>query len=58
MARDLLHDRNGTFAHERDGHRVGAYAVASSAGGREGCAEGGLKARDAERSRGRSEHDQ
>jgi hypothetical protein len=32
MARDLLHDRNGTFAHERDGHRVGAYAVASSAG--------------------------
>jgi hypothetical protein len=28
MARDLLHDGNGALAHERDGHRVGADALA------------------------------
>ena len=31
MARDLLHERDGAFAHERDRHRVGAHAVARDA---------------------------
>jgi hypothetical protein len=31
MARDLLHDRDGTFADERNGHRMGAHAVARGA---------------------------
>jgi hypothetical protein len=29
MARDVLHDRDGTLADERDGHRVGAHVVRS-----------------------------
>ena len=33
LARDLLHDRHGTLANERDGHRVGAHAVARDAAG-------------------------
>ena len=33
MARDVLHDRNGALAHERDGHRVGAHALARNAAG-------------------------
>ena len=32
LARDVLHDRHGAFADERDGHRVGADAVARDAG--------------------------
>jgi hypothetical protein len=28
LARDVLHDRDGALADERDGHRVGADAVA------------------------------
>jgi hypothetical protein len=39
MARDLLHDRNGTLADERDRHRVGADAVAPDAAGGVGGAE-------------------
>ena len=35
-ARDVLHDRHGTFAHERNGHRVGAHAVARDARRRHG----------------------
>jgi len=30
---DLLHDRNGALADERDRHRVGAHAVARGAAG-------------------------
>src|SRR5213594_1297855 len=42
LARDLLHDRDGTLAHERDGHRMGAHAVArDSAGGVGGAEEDG-----------------
>jgi hypothetical protein len=33
MARDLLHDRDGALADERDGHRMGAHAVARDAAG-------------------------
>src|SRR5438132_11695299 len=33
MARDLLHDRDGTFADSRDGDRVGEHAVARDAAG-------------------------
>jgi hypothetical protein len=33
LAGDVLHDRDGALAHERDRHRVGAYAVARAAGG-------------------------
>ena len=33
MARDLLHDRNGALADERDRHRMGAHAVARGAAG-------------------------
>jgi hypothetical protein len=32
LARDVLHDRHGALAHERDGLRVGAHAVARRAG--------------------------
>ena len=28
LARDVLHDRDGALADEREGHRVGAHAVA------------------------------
>ena len=36
------HDRNGTLAHERDWHRMGAHAVArDAAGGVGGVEEGG-----------------
>src|SRR4030095_10964839 len=31
LARDVLHDRDGTFADERDRHRVGAHTVAGDA---------------------------
>jgi len=31
MARDLLHDWDGALTNERDGHRVGADAVARDA---------------------------
>ena len=42
MARDLLHDWDGTLADERDGHRMGAHAVArDAAGGVGGAEEGG-----------------
>ena len=44
LARDVLHDRDGTLAHERDGHRMGAHAVARDAAGGVGGvtkAEGG-----------------
>jgi hypothetical protein len=41
--RDVLHDRDGALAHERDGHRVGANAVArDAAGGVGGIEQGGL----------------
>jgi hypothetical protein len=34
LARDVLYDGDGTLAHERDRHRMGAHAVArDSAGG-------------------------
>src|SRR3989441_8533512 len=36
LARDLLHDWNGALAHERDRHRMGAYAVSRDAAGRVG----------------------
>ncbi len=40
LARDLLHDRDGALADERDGHRMGAYAVARDASrGAEGVKE-------------------
>jgi len=39
LARDLLHHRDGTLANERDGHRVGAHAVACDATGGVGGAE-------------------
>jgi hypothetical protein len=42
MARDVLHDRHGARTDERDGHRVGAHAVArDAAGGVGGDEEGG-----------------
>jgi hypothetical protein len=42
LARDVLHDRRGALADERDGHRVGAHAVAcDAAGGVGGPQEGG-----------------
>jgi hypothetical protein len=41
LASHLLHDRNGALAHERDGHRMGAHAVArDAAGGVGGVKEG------------------
>ena len=33
LARDLLHDRDGALADERDRHRVGAHAVARDTAG-------------------------
>jgi hypothetical protein len=33
VPRDLLHDRHGAFADQRDRQRVGAHAVASGAAG-------------------------
>src|SRR6059058_2625 len=39
MALDLLHYRDGALADERDGHRVGAHAVARDAGSGLGCSE-------------------
>ena len=33
MAGDVLHERDGAHAYERDGHRVGAHAVACDAVG-------------------------
>ena len=33
LARDVLHDRDGAFAHELDGLRLGAHAVARDAAG-------------------------
>jgi len=41
LAGDVLHDRDGAFADERDGHRVGADAVARDAAG----GVGGVEAR-------------
>jgi len=38
--RDVLHDRDGALAHERDGHRVGPHAVACDAAGGVGGAGG------------------
>lgn len=37
LARDVLHERDGTLADERDGHRVGAHALARDATGGVGC---------------------
>ena len=34
LARDLLHDRDGALAHERDRHRMGAHAMARDAASR------------------------
>jgi hypothetical protein len=43
MARHLIHDRPGTQPDERDGHRVGAHAVAcDAAGGVESFEDAGL----------------
>ena len=36
---DVLHERDGTFAHERHGYGVGAHAVASGAS----CGVGGVE---------------
>jgi hypothetical protein len=33
LARDVLHNRDGALAYERDRHRVGAYALAGGAAG-------------------------
>jgi hypothetical protein len=42
VGRDLLYERDGALADERDGHRVGAHAVArGAAGGVGGVEEGG-----------------
>src|SRR5262245_46142630 len=38
LASDLLHDRDGALAHERDQHRVGTHAVACDAAGGVGSA--------------------
>jgi hypothetical protein len=39
LARDLLHERDGALAHERDRHRMGAHAVARDAAGGAGGVE-------------------
>jgi len=39
LAGDVLHDRDGALADERDGHRVGAHALARDAAGGVGGAE-------------------
>jgi hypothetical protein len=38
---DLLHDRDGALADERNGHRMGAHAVARDAAGGAGGVETG-----------------
>jgi hypothetical protein len=44
LAGDVLHDRDGALADERDGHRMGAHAVArDAAGGVGGAQESGLR---------------
>jgi hypothetical protein len=41
MARDVLHDGDGAFADQRDGHCMGAHAVArDAADGAEGARSG------------------
>ena len=51
LARDLLHDRDGALADERDRHRVGAHAVAADAArGVGGVEEGGARGVRARRS--------
>jgi hypothetical protein len=39
---DVLHDRDGALANERDGHRLGAHAVARDAAGGVGACVGAL----------------
>jgi hypothetical protein len=39
LARDVLHDRDGALANERDGHGMGAHAVARDAAGGVGGVE-------------------
>src|SRR4029450_9954771 len=39
LARDVLHDRHGALAHERDRHRLGAHAGARGAAGGVGGAQ-------------------
>jgi hypothetical protein len=39
LARDVLHDRDGALADERDRHRMGAHAVARDAAGGVGDVE-------------------
>ena len=39
LASDVLHDRDGALAHERDGHRMGAHAVARDTAGGVGGVE-------------------
>jgi hypothetical protein len=39
LAGDLLHDRDGALADERDRHRVGAHALARDAAGSVGCTQ-------------------
>jgi hypothetical protein len=41
LARDVLHDRDGALADERDWHRVGADALARDAAGGVGGAQEG-----------------
>jgi hypothetical protein len=45
LARDVLHDREGTLADERNRHRVGAHALARDAAGGVGGVEGPTKFR-------------
>ena len=45
--RDLLHERDGTFADERDRHRMGAHALARDATGGVGGAEEGRRTKPA-----------
>ena len=42
LARHVLHERHGAFAHERDRHRMGAHAVARDAA----SGMGGARARE------------
>src|SRR2546428_11168331 len=41
LARDVLHDRDGALANERDGHWMGADALARDAAGGVGCVDDG-----------------
>jgi hypothetical protein len=43
LARDVLHDRDGALAHERDRHGMGAHAVARDAAGGVGGALHGVQ---------------